>query len=440
MIQPGAGISAGCGLELHAKQRVFLHIRSRFALFCGGIGSGKTFTGALRFLSRSLQSPRSRGYVLANTYDQLHGATLRELANVGRLLGIEVGINRARRTIEFGGVCAFYRGLERYDDLRGSEMGHFWIDEARDVRAEAWKVVRGRLRQKEGLQRGDLTSTPNGISHWLYRQFESGGENCALVRASTADNRANLPADYIEDLRRAYEGAWYDQEVLGRFTNIRRGRCYRYFDRLIHAARAVAFEPTLDLLVGVDFNVDPMTAVLAQQVGGALLVLAEFHMRDADTYELRDWLLSTWQPRLQSGARIICFPDASARARSTTGRSNAAILQEHFACRAPRGNPAQRDRVNAVNRVLREEKLAVDPGCAHLVASLEETVWNEDATGIDKSAGVEHITDALGYLVCELYPLRRPTRIEQRRLCQVITVTGHVEASRFQAAASISGI
>ena len=72
--------------------------------------------------------------------------------------------------------------------------------------------------------------------------------------------------------------------------------------------------------------------------------------------------------------------------------------------------------MNEVNRILREEKLAIDPACAHLIASLEETVWNEDATGIDKSGGVEHISDALGYLVCELYPLRRPTRVEQHRL------------------------
>ena len=404
-------------LVLHARQAEFLRTRSRFALFCGGIGSGKTFTGALRFLLRSLGNPASRGFVLANTYDQLQGATLRELAHVAGLLGIEAQVNHSQRTIELGGAAAHFRGLERFDDLRGLEMGHFWIDEARDVKAEAWDVVRGRLRQKSGVLQGDLTSTPNGISHWLYAQFEAGAsENCALVRASTADNRANLPAAYVEDLEHAYEGAWYDQEVLGRFTNIRRGRCYRYFDRLIHARRPMSFEPSLDLLVGVDFNVDPMTAAVAQQIGGALHVLAEFHQRDADTYELRDWLLSKWQPRLQLGARIICFPDASARARSTTGRSNAAILQEHFACRAPRGNPAQRDRVNAVNRILREERLVIDPACAHLIASLEETVWNEDATGIDKSGGVEHISDALGYLVCELYPLRRPTRVEQHRL------------------------
>ena len=414
---PTASSGTPANLLLHARQHEFLYLPHRFALFCGGVGSGKTFAGALRFLMRSLSNPHSRGFVLGNTYDQLQAATLRELAAVAKRIGVRTHINQAARTIALDNVTAHYRGLERFDDLRGTEMGHFWIDEARDVRAEAWDVVRGRLRQKGGALHGDVTSTPNGLSHWLYREFEAGAsESCAVVRAATQDNRANLPPEYISDLERAYEGAWYDQEVLGRFTNIRRGRCYRYFDRNVHVRAGLEFTPQLDLLVGVDFNVDPMTAVLAQQVGGALQILAEYHVRDADTYELRAWLLSHWEPRLRPGARIVCFPDASARARSTTGRSNAAILQEHFACRSPRGNPAQRDRVNAVNRLLREERIVIDPACRHLVASLEETVWNEDATGIDKSGGVEHITDALGYLVCALYPLRAPTRIEQRRL------------------------
>ena len=78
----------------------------------------------------------------------------------------------------------------------------------------------------------------------------------------------------------------------------------------------------------------------------------------------------------------------------------------------------------ACNRYKAVQQTAVDPLTNQTVSLfhpqqqrwLDHFVWNEDATGIDKSGGVEHISDALGYLVCELYPLRRPTRVEQHRL------------------------
>lgn len=411
-----ASLPTGRRLTLHRRQAEFCRQSTRFSLFCGGIGSGKTFTGALRFIARTIEHPRSNGYVLANTYAQLRDATLAELERLAKALGFRVAINWGKREITIGSRRARFASLERFNILRGIEIGHFWLDEARDVRAEAFSVVRGRLRHKHGPLRGDLTTTPNGLHHWLYPEFEANpGASVSVVRASTEENAANLPPGYVDDLRRSYQGAWFEQEVLGHFTDVRRGRCYARFDRTRHAKAAQPFDPRVDLLVGIDFNVDPMTAVVAQRTAEGLAVVGEYKARDADTFALREWLSREWAPKLAPGRRLVCFPDASGEARSTSGASNAEILRERFIVRSPRANPAQRDRVNAVNRLLREGALAIDSRCGELIASLEQTVW-DDRGRIDKSAGTEHITDALGYLVWGLFPIREPTRVRRRRL------------------------
>lgn len=426
-------------------QEAFVRSRAKFTLFCGGIGSGKTFAGAVRFLShyragkeRDGQAPGklSRGYILANTFDQLRHATLEEFFKVVEQHGFRWETNWTKREIQIlpwsydvwrdatlpERFTVHFKSLERFNDLRGVEMGHFWLDEARDVEKEAWDIVRGRLRQREGgALKGDLTSTPNGLRHWLYPHFEKAElPNSRIIHARTHDNRANLPEGYIEDLERSYEGGWFEQELLGAFTSVQRGRCYKSFSREIHAASECLADKDSDALVGVDFNVDPMTAVVAQEIalpqGKGLKIVAEFHKRDSNTFDLRDWLREFKELKLGKGRKITCVPDATGNSRGSASETTAVgVLAGQFYCRVPKTNPSHVDRVHAVERLLRERRLFVAPSCKNLIESLEVTIWEDGALKIDKRQGAEHISDALGYLICEHFGHQR-TRIETRRM------------------------
>jgi hypothetical protein len=77
--------------------------------------------------------------------------------------------------------------------------------------------------------------------------------------------------------------------------------------------------------------------------------------------------------------------------------------------RVPMSNPAVLKRVKLVNARLMnavgEKRLMVDAKCRELVKDLEEVLFKPNEGVIDKTRDARrtHISDALGYLVWELY-------------------------------------
>ncbi len=76
-----------------------------------------------------------------------------------------------------------------------------------------------------------------------------------------------------------------------------------------------------------------------------------------------------------------------------------------FQVLSPRANPPVKDRVNSVNRLLREGRLTVDGSCKYTIMDLEQNVWrNQQIDTRDPEHG--HMLDALGYgcsCLCRLY-------------------------------------
>ena len=75
--------------------------------------------------------------------------------------------------------------------------------------------------------------------------------------------------------------------------------------------------------------------------------------------------------------------------------------------KVPKANPAVRDRGNAVNAKLRNARgdsaMFVDPRCKQLIADFEQVTYRDSTMEIDKNKDRRrtHLSDALGYLVCE---------------------------------------
>ena len=83
-------------------------------------------------------------------------------------------------------------------------------------------------------------------------------------------------------------------------------------------------------------------------------------------------------------------------------------------------HPEVRDRINAVNSRLKTTEgkrlLFVNSKCKNTINSLERLLYKEGTSVPEKNSGLDHISDALGYAIDWLYPVRtiyKPT--EQRR-------------------------
>jgi len=408
-------------LALHERQQEFYDTRRdpriRHALYAGGVGSGKTTVGAYRFLDRAIRYT-STGFILSNSYEQLEQVAVQKVMDLGRRGNLNPRIVWAHRRIDMDDIRSriFFHSTQNFDLLRGVDMGFFWLDEARDTSLDAWRVLQGRLRDPTGPMKGDLTSTPCGIDHWLYDEFVSAGRlpGRRTVTGTSYENK-HLPVSYLASLQDSYTGEFFDQEVNARFIDLAEGLCYPDFRREIHAAGAIAQVPGEPVHVGIDFNVNPMTAVFAHvEDRRTIRVFASWSERNSNTGSL----IVRIRRLAGDGTDVTVYPDASGRNRHTSGGTDFALLEEAgFRIDAPPANPLQMDRIETVNRAFRDGRIFISGTAKELIQSLVRTKWQEGRRSIDKGTNMEHLSDALGYLVWQLAPVRgRGTRAVAERL------------------------
>ena len=173
---------------------------------------------------------------------------------------------------------------------------------------------------------------------------------------------------------------------------------------------------TRELHIGQDFNIDPMASAVSVIEGNKIYFIDEICMKGSNTDEVCDEL-----KRRYPGSRIIMYPDPAGRQRKTSagGRTDISILQNAgFRVQVRNSHTPIRDRVNSVNAKLMNTKgertLFVDPKCKNIIKSLEKMVYKQGTSVIEKDGELDHMADAVGYLVDFLYPLRteyKPTEM-----------------------------
>ena len=165
----------------------------------------------------------------------------------------------------------------------------------------------------------------------------------------------------------------------------------------------------------MDFNIDPMSAVIAQRRGNDLICIDEIVIYGSNSDEMAKEIHQRYPNR-----QIIIYPDPAARQRKTSagGRTDLSILQNSgFMTKAKKAHPAIRDRINAVNSRLKtgdgKRHLFFTENCKQTIKSLERQTYKEGTSQPNKDDGYDHMNDALGYMVEYLFPVRTDYQIEQ---------------------------
>jgi hypothetical protein len=306
-------------------QRAFVNSKSRYAAYIGGLGSGKTFAGLVRGLLFSQQpTPEGRkhgprGAVLAINYRVLEDVVLPAWAEI--VAGTDYVVDdpdedgltyrSKKKAILKNGAEILFRSLDRPNWMRGLELSWFFIDEARHVGMEAWKILIGRLRQKDFQHGAWLASTPNGYD-WQWALFhEDSPEKWPSTKwfgASTMANQRHLPEEYITDLLASYEGPYLRQEVYGEFLGVISGAVFPHWSTAAHAKREVPYDPDLPLYSFWDFGVGDLGVVLFAQirevekeVAGEKVYVKELRFvgEIAEDNKDADWWATAWKDYLR---------------------------------------------------------------------------------------------------------------------------------------------
>jgi len=190
------------------------------------------------------------------------------------------------------------------------------------------------------------------------------------------------------------------------------GRIYYSFDR---KQSVVQRDYNTDVIyVGMDFNIDPMSATIAVREGDNLYVIDEIRMFSSNTQEAVDEIKSRYPT-----SKVWCYPDPAGAQRKTSagGTTDITILQNAgFVVKYPRSHTPVRDRINAVNSRLCDStgvrRLFVNSTCKYTIEGLERQTYKEGTSQPDKDGGYDHMNDALGYMVDYLFPITREREVD----------------------------
>lgn len=402
----------------------------RFIAMICGIRGGKTYAGAREATKQcwNYKGDRNAVYgIIAPTFNMLDRTTWREFKSSARPLIAKDNDSKKIITLK-NGVEVYGFSAEHCDRIRNVTLFGYWVDEARECKnfADLWDVLLGRVLSTNG--KGIVTTSPNSFDDIHEIFIESKNKEYGTVRFSTYEN-TTIKKEAIDSLAEKYDEKFMQQELMGEFV-IFEGAVYYTFNRKDNAGdlafKVAQYDPKMPLELCCDFNVDPMAWVITQKglhssSGLAeLRVVDEIYLRNTNTVQMCDEFKRRY-PSHETG--IYLYGDATGRARhSSSNVTNWKIIQDELArykpiMRVPTVNPAERDRVNAVNGMICNSKghrrVLINPNCKNIIRDFEQVSYKEGSVQIDKNKDLRltHASDSLGYRIERDFSLNR-SRIE----------------------------
>jgi Terminase large subunit, T4likevirus-type, N-terminal len=400
------------------SQKTFHKSTARFKGFSGPVGSGKSQALCHEAIRLSYINAGRLGLIGAPTYPMLRDATLTSFTEILGKNRVPYDFSKAESVLVMKetGSKILFRSVENFEHLRGTNLAWFGIDELTYAPEEAWLRLEGRLRDPEAKKLcGFGVWTPKGFD-WVYKRFirnRVDGYETVLARPNENRHLLEKVPDFYERLKSSYDPRLFEQEALGQYMNLNAGAVYGSFQR-DRNIRSLKLNRSLPLFWALDFNVDPMSSVIAQRYGTELWALDEIVMSRASTQQACEEFHARF-PNHPAGV-VICG-DASGARLQTAGTTDYRIVREYFRSagyqnlqiRVPPSNPHVRLRVELTNAMLQaatgEANLFVDPKCKGLIQDFEEVTYKPGSGIIDKDRDSKrtHLSDAVGYLLWQEY-------------------------------------
>jgi PBSX family phage terminase large subunit len=229
-------------IRLFKKQDDFIFSDKRFTAYFGGFGNGKTLSGSIKTYNHCQQKDAFFLIGRRNATD-LSDSTQRDFLNMFGHMGKFSPKNGSFKFYKDGQMWSevIFRHLDDLQSLTNMNLSGFWIDQAEEVSEDAFDFLIGRIRRPVKKREGFITGNMDG-HNWIWRRFKKGigkdGKQLPnisdyhLVTASTLENAANLPDDYLKGLL-AQPKEWRKRFVEGSF-DVFSGQIYDEFNPRIH--------------------------------------------------------------------------------------------------------------------------------------------------------------------------------------------------------------
>lgn len=277
--------------KLHPKQRQFVESEKPWCAFIGGLGGGKTYSGAVKSLLATVQFTGSLGIISAPNYTMLRDTTQRMFFDLLPQQLIKSFNKNEQHLVMTNGSEVLFRSMDDPNKVRGINAAWAWLDEAPYAGYYAWQILKQRVgrQNRRGLRQAWITGTPKGRDGYWKEFVLNPSQDHFFIQSSTFENLNNLPDDYVQSMN--FTGSFYEQEIMGSFEA---------FEGLVYAFDANEGSPTSHIgtvpdnkrfrhiIGGIDWGYTNPAVALVFGVDGDMRVwqLAEFYQRQTPIEEM----------------------------------------------------------------------------------------------------------------------------------------------------------
>ena len=394
-------------MALSKAQRLIADAPFRFRVACCGRRFGKTHL-ALREIAKFASQPDQRVIYVAPTYRMAKNILWKKLKRKLTAINWVRKVNETELSLELvNGSEIQLKGADNYDSLRGTGNDFIVLDEIADMHPEAWyEVLRPTLSDTGG--HALFLGTPKGLNHFkdLFDNAQTKS-NWVSFQFTTLDG-GNVPEEEVEAARQDLDSRTFKQEYEATFENFSGIVAYSFGQHNIVKAEEIL--PNEQLILGTDFNVNPMSCTVMRRTKDGLHCIDEIVLYSSNTNELIDEIRNRYPKN-----PITIYPDPAGVQRKTSANGNTDIkLLENagFTVRYHRQHPLVKDRINSANSLffLRDNsttRFYIDPKCKHTIKSLQQFCYKEGTQIPDKDSGFDHMFDALTYAIQFLFPINK---------------------------------
>ncbi len=412
-------------ISLTKSQHKVSQSKKRFRVLISGRRFGKTYLCITEMMKYATKPMQNIWYV-APTFKMAKEICWSNLKIILNEFNWIEDINETNLTIRIkkSNSVISLKSADQPDALRGTGINFLILDEFADIDKRTWFEV---LRASVADTLGDVlfTGTPRGYGNWSYEMYLKGKQDeewesfqFTTLQGGMVDKRE------LEQARLDLDVRTFRQEFEGTFENYAGAVYYNFHP--VESVNDKQIDWKKPLHIGMDFNVDPMSACVAQIEKEKIYFVDEIVIYSSNTDEMCQEIHDRYGTKIP----IFIYPDPASRQRKTSagGRTDLSILQNAgFKVKAKFKHTAIRDRVNAVNSRLKDSLgkryIFVSQSCKTLIKGLQRQIYKENTNIPDKEDGYDHMNDALGYLIDYVKPLtiqapfRQPERwnIKQRQ-------------------------
>lgn len=409
-------------LRPHPVQSALWRCSKRFVAVPAGRGSGKSELArrrVVRLLPVKRPWPDPLFFYALPTYSQAKRTAWKQILRLIPPSWIRGQPNHSELFVEtvFGSTL-YLLGMDRPHRAEGVQWDGGIFDESCDQKPEAFTLsILPALAHRNGWCWRIGVPKRFGVGAEDFRQFSKRGEEGKDpdLTTFTWTSESVLKPEQLQWAKENCDARDYAEQYLASWERAGGAVFYSFDDESnIHP---VDYYAHLPLVVGSDFNVNPMCWCIGHIIEGQLHIFDELYIRDTNTTATLTELHRRYG---QHTAGWEFYGDASGRARKTAGAS-AAAQSDYLIIRNdarfagarvyyPQSNPARVDRFAACNAMfcnaLGERRLFIHPRCSHLRRDLLSRTWKEGTREPDDYGDVGHMSDALGYIVHRRFPYR----------------------------------